>query len=86
MSRDTFKAKGEPVELVVGFPYRGDVKWHACDVQSIAEERGLDWDLKMCDDFLYGHERYLQERLCEEGFELLGCYLDEWEADNEERA
>ncbi len=70
-------------EYADGFPYRGDVKWHASDIQCIAEERGLDWDLKMCDDFLLGHEGYLQERLCEEGFEALGCYFDEWESDNE---
>ena len=76
---DPFEAKGEPVELVDGFPYRAGVRWHAEDVQTIAEERGLDWDLKMCDDFLYGHEKYLQERLGEEGFEVLECYFDEWE-------
>ena len=66
-------------KLKDGFPYRADVRWHARDVQTIAEERGLDWDLKMCDDFLIGHENYLQEKLYEEGSEVLGCYFDEWQ-------
>ena len=34
------------------FPDRARVVWRAEDVQTIAEERGLDWDLKMCDDFV----------------------------------
>ena len=83
MYSDPFEAKGEPVELVQGFPYRGDVRWHASDIQGIAEERGLEWDLKMCDDFLFGHEGYLQERLCELGFEVLEDYFREWERDVE---
>jgi len=65
------------------FPYRVELKWHASDVQCIAEERGLDWDLKMCDDFLLGHEGYLQERLGELGFEVLEDYFVEWARDIE---
>ena len=65
------------------FPDRARVVWRAEDVQTIAEERGLDWDLKMCDDFLLGHESYLQERLCELGFEVLEDYFCEWERDVE---
>ena len=64
MSRDTFKAKGDPVELVDGFPYRASVKWHANDIETLAEDRGLDWSLKECDDFLFGYDNYLQELLC----------------------
>jgi len=66
-------------KLKDGFPYRARVVWHACDIQTVAEARGLDWDLKMCDDFLLGHEKYLQERLGEEGWEVLDCYFDEWQ-------
>jgi len=65
------------------FPYRAEVKWHASDVQCVAEGRGLDWDLKMCDDFLYAHSGYLQEQLCERGFEVLADYFVEWARDIE---
>ena len=83
MSRDTFKAKGDPVELVDGFPYRANVMWHANDIETLAEDRGLDWSLKDCDDFLFGYEKYLQERLCELGHEVIDCYLDDFLSDQE---
>tara|TARA_R110000824_G_scaffold78162_1_gene197405 strand:- start:4703 stop:4963 length:261 start_codon:yes stop_codon:yes gene_type:complete len=84
MSRDTFKAKGDPVELKDGFPYRADVKWHARDVETFAEDRGLDWSLKDCDDFLFGYAKYIQERLCEVGHELIDFYLDDFMSDQED--
>ena len=86
MSRDTFNAKGTPVESKDGFPYRADIKWHANDIETIAEDRGLDWSLKDCDDFLFGYETYLQERMCEMGFEVLECYMDEFLSEKEDEA
>ena len=74
MSRDTFNGKGSPEELVDGFPYRADVKWHAGDIETIAEERGLDWSLKDCGRLpVWFTKNYLQERMCEMGFEVLEC-------------
>jgi len=84
MSRDTFNAKGDLVELVDGFPYRGVVKWHAGDIETLAADRGLDWSLKECDDFLFGYENYLQERLCEFGWEALECYMDDFLSEQED--
>ena len=70
-------------DLEKPFPYRAEVKWHASDVQCIAEGRDLDWDLQMCDDFLYAHSGYLQEQLGERGFEVLEDYFVEWARDME---
>ena len=84
MSRDTFKAKGDPVESKDGFPYRADIKWHANDIETLAEDRGLDWSLKQCDDFLFGYENHLQERMCEMGFEVLECYMDDFLSEQED--
>ena len=75
-----------PVESKDGFPYRADIKWHANDIETIAEDRGLDWSLKDCDDFLFGYETYLQERMCEMGFEVLECYMDDFLSEQEDEA
>jgi len=69
---DPFEAKGEPVELVQGFPYRGGVKWHASDIQGFRP----DWTLERCDEWLHNNRKYIIDRSIELGHEVIETLLE----------
>ena len=50
----------------------GGVVWAAEDVKTLRPK----WSLAKCEDFLARNDRHIQDRMCEQGWEVIETMLD----------
>lgn len=51
--------------------YYADLRWSAEDVQTLRP----DWSLERCENWLIANEKYIRDRLCELGWDVIETLL-----------